>query len=149
LEKNDAIAANPSRVLGKLRAARANGAEIRGARAACALLLTGRMKRALLLLVLLAACGGPADQTCKPMPCATPCPGVGYKVDAHGCRVSCECNGTPTTSCPALSCGGSCGLGNATDSFGCPTCACCNPADCQPGGCNSTGDDGCPTCVAC
>ncbi len=102
------------------------------------------------LAVALAACGGPRDQGCKPLPCATPCGSVGYKTDpATGCRLSCECNGTPT-SCPALTCPQGCGLGNAQDLVtGCPTCACCYPADCQPGGCHATGDDGCPTCVAC
>jgi hypothetical protein len=110
-----------------------------------------RMSRLIAIVMILGAvaCGGPGDQTCKPMPCSSPCPGVGYKTDAHGCRVSCECNGTPATSCTALSCMGTCGLGNAVDNFGCATCECCNPADCQPGGCHSTGDDGCPTCVAC
>jgi hypothetical protein len=108
------------------------------------------MSRILAIVVLLgvAACGGPRDDSCKPMPCPSPCGGVGYKTDAKGCRVSCECNGTPTT-CAAPSCSGSCGLGTAVDNNGCATCTCCFPADCQPGGCNSTGDDGCPTCVAC
>lgn len=112
---------------------------------------SGRMRSMLTILVvaLLSACGGPRDQTCKPMPCPTPCGGVGYKTDANGCRISCACNGTPT-SCPVLHCIDSCGLGTAVDATtGCPTCSCCYPADCQPGGCNSTGNDGCPTCVAC
>lgn len=109
--------------------------------------------RAFVVVVLVAlglcACGGPRDQTCKPLPCATPCGAVGYKLDGKGCRASCECNGTPTA-CPALTCPGSCALGNAADvSTGCPTCGCCRPADCQPGGCNATGDDGCTACVAC
>jgi hypothetical protein len=98
---------------------------------------------------LLVGCGGSGTQTCKPMPCPTPCGGVGYKTDAKtGCRTSCECNGTPT-SCPKIACTETCGLGSAVDTNGCPTCNCCYPADCQPGGCHSTGDDGCPTCVAC
>ena len=97
----------------------------------------------------LAACGGPRDTSCKPLPCATPCGSVGYKTDAAGCRISCECNG-PAQACPAVHCIDSCGLGTAQDPVtGCPTCTCCYPADCQPGGCNSTGNDGCPTCVAC
>ena len=104
---------------------------------------------AILVALVLGACGGGGTQTCKPMPCATPCPGVGYKVDANGCRTSCACNGTPTT-CPALTCPQTCGLGNAQDpTTGCPSCNCCYPADCEPGGCHATGNDGCPTCVAC
>jgi hypothetical protein len=102
------------------------------------------------VVVALSACGGGKQQACKPMPCATPCGSVGYKIDpATGCRASCACNGTPTT-CPAITCAQTCGLGSAQDATtGCPTCGCCHPADCQPGGCNATGDDGCPTCVAC
>jgi len=129
-------------------ARRRQGAAIARTSAGTRVALPSRMIRILLVALALTACGGPRDQTCKPMPCATPCGGVGYKTDANGCRVSCECNGTPT-SCPKLSCADSCGLGNAAAADGCPTCSCCYPADCQPGGCNSTGDDGCPTCVAC
>ncbi|MCU1276786.1 MAG: hypothetical protein JWM53_332 [bacterium] len=124
----------------------AQGADVRGGTRVA---WVARMSRVFVILGMLAAaaCSGP--NVCKPMSCATPCGAVGYKLDASGCRVSCECNGTPT-SCPAISCTQSCGLGTAQDqTTGCPTCTCCYPADCQPGGCNSTGDDGCPTCVAC
>jgi hypothetical protein len=109
-----------------------------------------RLVAIVILAAALAACGHSQNQGCKPMPCPSPCGSVGYKTDpSTGCRVSCECNGTPT-SCPALSCPNSCGLQNAQDLVtGCPTCTCCYPADCEPGGCNSTGTDGCPTCVAC
>ena len=103
------------------------------------------------VLAALAACGrSPVDRGCPPLPCSTPCGSVGYQLDAKsGCRISCECAGAPT-SCPAISCAESCGLGTAQDPpTGCPTCACCHPADCQPGGCNATGSDGCPTCEPC
>jgi hypothetical protein len=114
------------------------------------LLSIRRMLRIVFLAMLALGCGGPKDTSCKPVPCATPCGSVGYKTDAAtGCRQSCECNGA-ATSCPMLSCSGTCGLGNAQDlTTGCPTCNCCFPADCQPGGCHATGNDGCPTCVAC
>jgi hypothetical protein len=110
------------------------------------------MTRVLVLVLAVAALAGcgHSESGCKPMPCPTPCGSVGYKTDPKsGCRLSCECNGPPV-SCPALSCPQSCGLGAAQDLVtGCPTCTCCNPADCQPGGCHATGTDGCPTCVAC
>ncbi len=108
------------------------------------------MRLLLAIAICVAACGGGGQRTCAPMPCATPCGAVGYRTDANGCRISCECNGAPQA-CPAIDCGGSsCGLDNAKDpTTGCPTCTCCSPADCQPGGCHATGNDGCPTCVAC
>jgi hypothetical protein len=106
------------------------------------------MMVAMALAIALGGCGGDKQTGCKPMPCPSPCGGVGYKSDPKtGCRLSCECNGTPV-SCPALSCSETCGLGQAAGADGCPTCSCCYPADCVDG-CHATGDDGCPTCVAC
>lgn len=106
------------------------------------------LRIAVIAAMLAVGCGGQKDTSCKPKPCATPCGAVGYKTDANGCRISCDCNGAPT-SCPQLSCSQTCGLGNAQDATtGCPTCSCCYPADCIDG-CHATGNDGCPTCVSC
>lgn len=110
---------------------------------------------ALSLLIALAGCGRANDPplSCPALQCRLACDDAGVRKDDRTRCATCLCARASVPdgggACPPAQCPGSCGLGRASDPLtGCPTCACCNPADCVSG-CNGFGADGCPTCGPC